>query len=80
MSSNKDYKVISIRVPNNILTAAKRNLTGHGASVSEYVRQSLSKAANNESELFSILKTTHVMGPNKSESLHSVNQWWEDQQ
>ncbi|WP_056988229.1 plasmid mobilization protein, partial [Ligilactobacillus acidipiscis] len=48
-------KTISTRVTNEISERAKANLAKQGLTVSEYVRLSLVKAANNEVRLLNFL-------------------------
>lgn len=55
MQNVKKSKTISTRVTKDISDRAKANLAKMGLTVSEYVRLSLIKAANNEVKLVSFL-------------------------
>ncbi|MFC6254692.1 type II toxin-antitoxin system RelB/DinJ family antitoxin [Secundilactobacillus hailunensis] len=57
MQNVKKNKTVSTRVTQNINDRAKANLAKMGLTVSEYIRLSLVKAANNEVKLVSFLDT-----------------------
>ncbi|HBF75757.1 MAG TPA: hypothetical protein DDW71_10955 [Lactobacillus sp.] len=57
MSHITKSKVITTRVAEDISDRAKANLAKMGLTVSEYVRLSLIKAANNDVKLISFLDT-----------------------
>lgn len=54
-------KTISTRVTNEISERAKANLAKQGLTVSEYVRLSLVKAANNEVRLLNFLDSPEAL-------------------
>lgn len=54
-------KTISTRVTNEISERAKANLAKQGLTVSEYVRLSLVKAANNEVRLLNFLDSPDAL-------------------
>lgn len=62
MSTNviKD-KTVSTRVTADISERAKNNLAKQGLTISEYIRLSLVKAANNEVRLVSFLDSTEAL-------------------
>lgn len=57
MPQNTKSKVITARVTQDVHDRAKINLAKMGLTVSEYVRMSLTKAADNEVKLISFLDT-----------------------
>ncbi|EKP95933.1 hypothetical protein LCA211_3079 [Lacticaseibacillus casei 21/1] len=58
-------KTISTRVTSDISERAKANLAKQGLTVSEYIRLSLVKAANNEVRLVSFLDSTEALAAKK---------------
>ncbi|WP_125980859.1 plasmid mobilization protein [Loigolactobacillus iwatensis] len=75
-------KIISVRVTNAIVERAKKNLAKQGLTVSEYIRLSLVKAANNEVQLINFIDTPEALSAkketenNNTESFDSVDAWW----
>ena len=59
------YKTISTRVTPDISERAKVNLAKQGLTVSEYIRLSLVKAANNEVRLVSFLDSPEASAAKK---------------
>lgn len=57
MPQNTKSKIITTRVTQDVHDRAKANLAKMGLTVSEYVRMSLAKAADNEVKLISFLDT-----------------------
>ncbi|BAR07344.1 Uncharacterised protein [Scardovia inopinata] len=58
-------KTISTRVTSDVSERAKANLAKQGLTVSEYVRLSLVKAANNEVKLVSFLDSPEALAAKK---------------
>lgn len=58
-------KTISTRVTSEISERAKANLAKQGLTVSEYIRLSLVKAANNEVRLVSFLDSPEALAAKK---------------
>lgn len=58
-------KTISTRVTSDISERAKANLAKQGLTVSEYIRLSLVKAANNEVRLVSFLDSSEALAAKK---------------
>ncbi|NVY95910.1 type II toxin-antitoxin system RelB/DinJ family antitoxin [Lactobacillus sp. DCY120] len=54
-------KTVSTRVTPEVSARAKENLAKQGLTVSEYIRLSLVKAANNEVRLVSFLNSTEAL-------------------
>jgi len=77
-------KTISTRVTTDISNRAKENLAKQGLTVSEYIRLSLIKAANNEVKLVSFLDTPEAKKAKKEaesgqvDSFDSVDDWWKN--
>ncbi|KRN99083.1 plasmid mobilization protein [Companilactobacillus kimchiensis] len=77
-------KTISTRVTTDISNRAKENLAKQGLTVSEYIRLSLIKAANNEVKLVSFLDTPESKKAKKEaesgqvDSFDSVDDWWKN--
>jgi DNA-damage-inducible protein J len=65
-------KTISTRVTSDISERAKANLAKQGLTVSEYIRLSLIKAANNEVRLVSFLDSTEVLAAKKETEADQV--------
>lgn len=58
-------KTVSTRVTSDISERAKNNLAKQGLTVSEYIRLSLVKAANNEVRLVSFLDSPEALAAKK---------------
>ena len=58
-------KTVSTRVTSDISERAKRNLAKQGLTISEYMRLSLVKAANNEVRLISFLDSPEALATKK---------------
>lgn len=58
-------KTVSTRVTSDISERAKTNLAKQGLTVSEYIRLSLVKAANNEVRLVSFLDSSEALAAKK---------------
>lgn len=77
-------KIISTRVTSDISERAKVNLAKQGLTISEYIRLSLIKAANNEVDLINFLDTSETLNAKKQAeegritSFNSVEAWWND--
>lgn len=61
VSSMIKNKTVSTRVTTSISERAKNNLAKQGLTVSEYIRLSLIKAANNEVQLINFLDTPEAL-------------------
>lgn len=75
-------KTVSTRVASDISEKAKKNLAKQGLTVSEYIRLSLIKAANNEVKLVNFLDSPEALQAKKEaesgnmQSFNSVDEWW----
>ena len=58
-------KTVSTRVTSDISERARRNLAKQGLTISEYMRLSLVKAANNEVRLISFLDSPEALAAKK---------------
>ncbi|PIO87936.1 RelB [Loigolactobacillus backii] len=76
-------KIVSVSLTNAIVERAKKNLAKQGLTVSEYIRLSLVKAADNEVQLINFLDTPEALSAkkkienNNTESFDSVAAWWD---
>jgi len=65
-------KTVSTRVTSDISDRAKNNLAKQGLTISEYIRLSLVKAANNEVQLISFLDSPEALSAKKEAELGQV--------
>lgn len=72
-STLKD-KTVSTRVNSTISERAKANLAKQGLTVSEYIRLSLIKAANNEVRLVSFLDSSEALAAKREAENNEVTE------
>lgn len=77
-------KTVSARVTADISDRAKKNLEKQGLTLSEYIRLSLVKAANNEVQLISFLDSPEALAAKKEAesgrtedigTIHDLKNW-----